>query len=106
MSVVMLPRLEVAEATAPAAAPEQSGRIEIEALNLYYGGFRAVRDISMTIEPRSVTAIIGPSGWMASTSTIPRSTRSSSDASLGWSSSARTRSRRCRSSTTWHPGCG
>jgi phosphate transport system ATP-binding protein len=67
MSVVMLPRLEVAEATAPAAAPEQSGRIEIEALNLYYGGFRAVRDISMTIEPRSVTAIIGPSGCGKST---------------------------------------
>jgi len=67
MSVVMMPRPEVAQAPAPVAAPEQSGRIEIEGLNLYYGAFRAVRDITMTIEPRSVTAIIGPSGCGKST---------------------------------------
>jgi len=67
MSVVMMPRPEVAEAPVPVEAPEQSGRIEIEALNLYYGAFRAVRDITMTIEPRSVTAIIGPSGCGKST---------------------------------------
>jgi phosphate transport system ATP-binding protein len=68
MSVVMMPRPEVAETPAPAtAAPDQTGRIEIEGLNLYYGAFRAVRDITMTIEPRSVTAIIGPSGCGKST---------------------------------------
>src|SRR6185369_9982664 len=68
MSVVMMPRTEVVETPTPAtAAPDQTGRIEIEGLNLYYGAFRAVRDITMTIEPRSVTAIIGPSGCGKST---------------------------------------
>jgi len=68
MSAVMMPRPEVAETTPPVtAAADQTGRIEIEGLNLYYGAFRAVRDITMTIEPRSVTAIIGPSGCGKST---------------------------------------
>jgi phosphate transport system ATP-binding protein len=43
------------------------GRIEIEHLSAYYGAFRAVRDISMTIRPHAVTAIIGPSGCGKST---------------------------------------
>ena len=36
-------------------------------LNVYYGAFRAVRDVSLTIPPRAVTAIIGPSGCGKST---------------------------------------
>jgi phosphate transport system ATP-binding protein len=39
-----------------------SGRLVVEALNVYYGSFRAVRDMSLTIRPHAVTAIIGPSG--------------------------------------------
>ncbi|GAA4505520.1 phosphate ABC transporter ATP-binding protein PstB [Actinoallomurus oryzae] len=42
-------------------------RIEISGLNAYYGKTRAIEDISMTIEPRSVTAFIGPSGCGKST---------------------------------------
>jgi phosphate transport system ATP-binding protein len=42
-------------------------RIEISGLNAYYGKFRAIEDISMTVEPRSVTAFIGPSGCGKST---------------------------------------
>ncbi|MDX6738178.1 phosphate ABC transporter ATP-binding protein PstB [Actinocorallia sp. A-T 12471] len=42
-------------------------RIEVSGLNAYYGGFLAVEDVSMTIEPRSVTAFIGPSGCGKST---------------------------------------
>jgi phosphate transport system ATP-binding protein len=42
-------------------------RIEISGLNAYYGKTRAIEDISMTIEPRSVTAFIGPSGTGKST---------------------------------------
>ncbi|HSA49621.1 MAG TPA: phosphate ABC transporter ATP-binding protein PstB [Yinghuangia sp.] len=42
-------------------------RIEISSLNAYYGKVRAVEDISMTIEPRTVTAFIGPSGCGKST---------------------------------------
>ena len=44
-----------------------SKRIEVADLNCYYGKFKAVEDVSMTIQPRSVTAFIGPSGCGKST---------------------------------------
>ena len=44
-----------------------SKRIDVTNLNVYYGKFRAVEDVSMTIEPRAVTAFIGPSGCGKST---------------------------------------
>ena len=44
-----------------------SKRIAVKDLNVYYGTFRAVEDITLTIEPRSVTAFIGPSGCGKST---------------------------------------
>jgi phosphate transport system ATP-binding protein len=42
-------------------------RIEVTDLNVYYGDFRAVEDVTITIEPKSVTAFIGPSGCGKST---------------------------------------
>lgn len=42
-------------------------RIDVKDLNIYYADFLAVQDVSMTIEPRSVTAFIGPSGCGKST---------------------------------------
>ncbi len=44
-----------------------SKRIEVKDLNVYYGKFRAVEGITLTIEPRTVTAFIGPSGCGKST---------------------------------------
>ena len=44
-----------------------SKRIEVRDLNVYYGKFRAVEGVSLTIEPRTVTALIGPSGCGKST---------------------------------------
>ena len=44
-----------------------SKRIVVNDLNVYYGSFRAVEGVSLTIEPRSVTALIGPSGCGKST---------------------------------------
>ncbi|MET0989864.1 MAG: phosphate ABC transporter ATP-binding protein PstB [Glaciihabitans sp.] len=44
-----------------------SKRIEVNDLNVFYGKFKAVEDISLTIEPRTVTAFIGPSGCGKST---------------------------------------
>ncbi|MGO2140974.1 MAG: phosphate ABC transporter ATP-binding protein PstB [Leucobacter sp.] len=44
-----------------------SKRIEVRDLNVYYSKFLAVEDVSLTIEPRSVTAFIGPSGCGKST---------------------------------------
>ena len=42
-------------------------RIDVTDLNVYYGSFKAVEGVSMTVEPRSVTAFIGPSGCGKST---------------------------------------
>ena len=39
-----------------------SKRIDVKNLDIYYSDFLAVKDVSVTIEPRSVTALIGPSG--------------------------------------------
>jgi phosphate transport system ATP-binding protein len=41
--------------------------IDLSGMHAYYGGFLAVEDVSMTIEPCSVTAFIGPSGCGKST---------------------------------------
>ena len=42
-------------------------RLEVRDLNIYYGSFKAVADVNMTVNPRSVTALIGPSGCGKST---------------------------------------
>ncbi len=42
-------------------------RIETNNLSCFYGGFRAVEGVTLTIEPKSVTALIGPSGCGKST---------------------------------------
>ncbi|MCB0917972.1 MAG: phosphate ABC transporter ATP-binding protein [Actinobacteria bacterium] len=39
-----------------------SKRIEAKGVNVHYGDFLAVEDVTMTIEPNTVTAFIGPSG--------------------------------------------
>jgi len=44
-----------------------SKRIEVNNLDVFYGDFLAVEDVSITIEPRTVTALIGPSGCGKST---------------------------------------
>jgi phosphate transport system ATP-binding protein len=44
-----------------------AGSIDVQGLNVFYGAFRAIRDISLTIRPNAVTAIIGPSGCGKST---------------------------------------
>ena len=42
-------------------------RIDVKDLNVFYGAFKAVEDVTMSIEARSVTAFIGPSGCGKST---------------------------------------
>jgi phosphate transport system ATP-binding protein len=41
--------------------------VEVRDLSIYYGNFRAVRNISLNIEKQKITAIIGPSGCGKST---------------------------------------
>jgi len=56
-------------ATATAAAERASDKAPLEVRNMhfYYSAFRAVKDISLTIEPQKITALIGPSGCGKST---------------------------------------
>jgi phosphate transport system ATP-binding protein len=42
-------------------------KIEVKNLNLFYGKFHAVENVTMSIRPKSITAIIGPSGCGKST---------------------------------------
>ncbi|MCA0181012.1 MAG: phosphate ABC transporter ATP-binding protein PstB [Actinobacteria bacterium] len=42
-------------------------RIDVSDLDIFYGNFKAVEGVSMSIEPRAVTAFIGPSGCGKST---------------------------------------
>jgi phosphate transport system ATP-binding protein len=42
-------------------------RIEAVGVTAYYGSFKAIEDINLTVEPKSVTALIGPSGCGKST---------------------------------------
>ena len=57
-------RTTIATAQGPATAqpPGPAAALEVRDLNVYYGAFRAIRDVSLSIPGRSVTAIIGPSG--------------------------------------------
>lgn len=47
--------------------PESAVKITVKDLNLYYGVTHALRDVSMAIPEKSVTAFIGPSGCGKST---------------------------------------
>ncbi len=54
--------------TSASEAPAASGiKIQVRDLDVFYGSRRAVRDVSMDIAARSVTAFIGPSGCGKST---------------------------------------
>jgi len=53
----------------PATIPAPNGEYAIEAqgLSVFYGGFRAVKDIALKVRTRKITAFIGPSGCGKST---------------------------------------
>ena len=66
MSEISLPRITVNE-PATQAPTAGDGLIEINQLSLYYGAARALKEISLSIRERVVTAFIGPSGCGKST---------------------------------------
>jgi len=61
--------LSTKQADAATLSPASNGKYAIEArgLSVYYGGFRAVKDVNIEIEKQKTTAIIGPSGCGKST---------------------------------------
>jgi phosphate transport system ATP-binding protein len=46
---------------------ESHKKIEVRGLDFYYGGFRALKDISIDVVEKEITALIGPSGCGKST---------------------------------------
>ena len=51
----------------PSTSIHQRYAIEARDLNVYYGEFRAVKDVNLRIEKNKITALIGPSGCGKST---------------------------------------
>jgi phosphate transport system ATP-binding protein len=49
------------------APPTPPSRLQIRNLSVWYGSFRAIRDIDLDVADRAITAIIGPSGCGKST---------------------------------------
>ena len=47
--------------------PSKQWAIETQDLDIFYGDFRAVKNVNLKIEPRKITSIIGPSGCGKST---------------------------------------
>src|SRR5207247_8992164 len=63
MLTIPLPRAH--PPLAPSAAPDpvaETAKIDVTGLNFYYGGRRALEQITVPIRPNEVTALIGPSG--------------------------------------------
>jgi phosphate transport system ATP-binding protein len=52
---------------APPAMDLGTAKIEVRALNFYYGALQALHNINMTLADRSISAFIGPSGCGKST---------------------------------------
>ena len=52
---------------AKVAAADLKAKLQIRNLNFYYGGFHAIKNVTMDIPERKVTAFIGPSGCGKST---------------------------------------
>jgi phosphate transport system ATP-binding protein len=67
-TTVGIPHIDARHADVPAEpAPAESLVFETKDLAVYYGDFRAVRDVSLPVRENEITAFIGPSGCGKST---------------------------------------
>jgi phosphate transport system ATP-binding protein len=57
----VLPKLDIPE-TAPQELPAGTSIFDVQNTSIYYGSFRAVTDVSLTVYENEITAFIGPSG--------------------------------------------
>ncbi|HEY8298155.1 MAG TPA: phosphate ABC transporter ATP-binding protein PstB [Candidatus Baltobacteraceae bacterium] len=53
--------------TAKVPQIEQSAKLQVDDLNVYYGAFQAIKQASLRVSENNVTALIGPSGCGKST---------------------------------------
>ena len=60
--IVVSTRSSEAMTTEPAQDPHESLVFDVSDLSVYYGAFRAVRNVTLTIRSHEITAFIGPSG--------------------------------------------
>lgn len=62
-------KIDPKQNTSERAPASKNGHYAIEArdLHVYYGDFRALKDVDLEVEPQQITAIIGPSGCGKST---------------------------------------
>jgi phosphate transport system ATP-binding protein len=60
----IVPKLQVTAPAAREAVPETAANAVFDAksVSIYYGSFRAVTDVSLTVYENQITAFIGPSG--------------------------------------------
>jgi len=59
--------IEPTRAATAAAEPTPEAAVDLRGVSIYYGPFRAVKDITFDVRPRAITALIGPSGSGKST---------------------------------------
>lgn len=64
MSDMMSEKTEAAKTEAPIA---EKYKLQTKDVNVFYGDFQAIKDVTMNIKPKSITAFIGPSGCGKST---------------------------------------
>jgi phosphate transport system ATP-binding protein len=56
------------DSTRVPAMPERTeAAVDLRGVSIYYGAFRAVKDITFDVRPKAITALIGPSGSGKST---------------------------------------
>jgi len=65
MAETVLPKINLPEAKTESPAP--APLIQMERLSLHYGAAQALKNISLTLGERAITALIGPSGCGKST---------------------------------------
>jgi phosphate transport system ATP-binding protein len=69
VGVPTMRRMTMATTADASAGPAEERKpvVELDAVSCWYGSFRAVKEVSMQVRPREVTALIGPSGCGKST---------------------------------------
>src|SRR5262249_16258908 len=67
MTTDLITQVPTATPAESQAWPPEPAVLEAENVSIYYGSFRAVKDVTLHVPPRRITALIGPSGSGKST---------------------------------------